>query len=754
MLLQNVPIRVAPSQTYSLVLPAALSNVSVSFSCGTVIQTQSLLTIDTYVDLGQNCPISIGPKFNATLSIVGEHGIYNVHPAVFRPKQLTVGSPMPSMQLYQREYVLYPGPLRSHSVYVSSKTLPPGITLNPHSGLISGTPLIPFNKTTFAFRLEDIFSHAGAVIAEVTLEAEPPKPVSSSSLSTRSVVGLVVGIAGGLLLIILTLFVLLVRNNRQKNGPYNFEPMLVTIGETIRLHDAELRSPKEIRRDKVKLLEMLGEGNFAQVRKALYVESSGHTSYIVAVKTLHDAAGSSDRQDMLHEAVLMAQFDHPCVVSLVGVVTVGEPLLVVIEYCEHGALSSYLKQANLKRREKYALSTDCAEGLAYLGKRGFVHRDIAARNVLVSSDRRAKISDFGLSREVHGASAYYRMKSKGELPVRWTAPEALNNGVFTQQSDCWSFGVLLWEIWSNGKYPYSEVDSNQVVWMYVTDGYRLKRPKHCPEAVYELMQKCWQLEPSARPEMAECAAALHALMQPKFRNGKFYKMQSVGVLSSSDESSRSENASRASSEDATAAAAADSDTMHAASTNPYHDGGNETPNSHDDQRRYQSAATNRSRLPPKPHSRNDSLTLPPLLHPQDRTAADILANVVIIPNRSPRRLQTAQRGSGMYNSVALVAVDDASGAGVQGGEARVLALPGQQFGTVAATSVTAASADRASCSASPQRSSQWTSEPPTSTCVKSKLRSEGKKGDDGATVAAAGVSQPVRTVIDAHESEV
>ncbi len=109
----------------------------------------------------------------------------------------------------------------------------------------------------------------------------------------------------------------------------------------------------------------------------------------------------------------MAQFMHPRVVQLVGVITVGDPLMVVIEYCEHGSLSSYISKTTLDDATKYRIALDCAEGLAYLASRRFVHRDVAARNVLIDSERHAKISDFGLTRDT--SSTEYYTSTNGQV---------------------------------------------------------------------------------------------------------------------------------------------------------------------------------------------------------------------------------------------------------------------------------------------------------------------------------------------------
>eukprot|EP00042_Codosiga_hollandica_P027042 m.131215 g.131215 ORF g.131215 m.131215 type:complete len:373 (+) comp52365_c0_seq3:1238-2356(+) len=202
----------------------------------------------------------------------------------------------------------------------------------------------------------------------------------------------------------------------------------------------------------------------------------------------------------------MAQFRHEHVTALIGVVTLGDPVMVVMEYCEFGSLEKYVRDRQLDQRQRFGLAADAAAGLAYLASLLFVHRDIAARNILVNSEQRAKISDFGLSRDT-STSAYYHSQG-GQLPVRWTAPEALETLHFTSQSDCWSFGILLFEIWTNAATPYAELDSNQKVWVAVTGGYRLPMPEGCPPPLYSLMQECWSPAPMARPSFPKLVGHL------------------------------------------------------------------------------------------------------------------------------------------------------------------------------------------------------------------------------------------------------
>ena len=256
-----------------------------------------------------------------------------------------------------------------------------------------------------------------------------------------------------------------------------------------------VRTPKEISRTDLEIKDELGKGYFGKVSKALYDAHNGLPAGLVAVKSLQEVQESASKQLMLREASLMAGLEHPNLVELIGIVSIGEPVYVVLELCEHGALSEYLKSHQLSESDRVQIIDDVANGLGFLAALGIVHRDVAARNVLLATGMRAKVSDYGMSR-ILGSKGYYR--SRGALmSVRWTAPESLEREIFSEQSDVWSFGVLMYEIWSNGAVPYEDL-TEKLVWISVTGGLRLPKPKDCPDSVYKIMQSCWA-EAGQRP---------------------------------------------------------------------------------------------------------------------------------------------------------------------------------------------------------------------------------------------------------------
>ena len=340
------------------------------------------------------------------------------------------------------------------------------------------------------------------------------------------------GVTGGVLLtiLVLILFVAILRRrqiNSHSNPPFDFQMMIVKVAAGLKLNSASI-IPTEFKRSNIDVISILGRGNFGEVYKGVISYSiSGKSKYlakmIVAIKSLR-LSGNSDallnREMLLGEAALMAQFDHENVVKLVGVVTTGEPLYIILEFCENGAMDSYIKKNIIEYHEKIRFASECSKGMAYLSSLGFVHRDLASRNVLLTIGLTCKIADFGLSRAVVDKE-YYR-STGGLIAVRWAAPEVLEEQKFSEQSDVWSFGVLLWEIWSQGDMPYKGM-SNEKVWAKVTDGYRLDCPENCPADLYTLMVSSWALEGS-RPTFSDIYQNL-SLFLNKFED--IYPMTSV-----------------------------------------------------------------------------------------------------------------------------------------------------------------------------------------------------------------------------------
>lgn len=258
-----------------------------------------------------------------------------------------------------------------------------------------------------------------------------------------------------------------------------------------------------ITRQSLELGAELGQGEFGSVLKGVWRDPKGN-KVPVALKTLHPEKIAHGEQEFLREARIMSGLDHPCIVRLIGV-CLGPPLILVQELVQMGALLDLLidHQSEISQRDLKLWAAQIAWGMMYLEKKRFVHRDLATRNILMSTKQQVKISDFGLSRAVGSGSDYYKASQGGRWPVKWYAPESINFGTFSHQSDVWSYGVTLWEMYSFGQLPYGEMSGGEVIRMLEEDNKRLERPEACPEHTYSLMLQCWDLKPEKRPTFAE-----------------------------------------------------------------------------------------------------------------------------------------------------------------------------------------------------------------------------------------------------------
>jgi serine/threonine protein kinase len=307
---------------------------------------------------------------------------------------------------------------------------------------------------------------------------------------------------------------------------------MVAVGRIDTLQARDRTVPLEIARANIQLVTTIGKGQFGEVWKGLIdlSETTGTPAYMVAVKTVLDAQATPEGlAELVQEAVVMAQVGmHPNLVALIGVHTSTAEKMIVLSYCEHGSLLSVLRTdrsqgSPLSPSTKLRMMLEVARGMAHLTSKRFVHRDLACRNVLLSTGMVCKVADFGLSRvavkstrsdNTTGAGEdedYYRTAA-GTFPIRWTAPECMESMKFNQSSDVWSFGVTMWECYSDGDRPYGEM-SNMLVLIRVEQGYTLEKPRACTPAAYMLLAACLESDVAQRPAFAEVVERLEALAQ-------------------------------------------------------------------------------------------------------------------------------------------------------------------------------------------------------------------------------------------------
>uniref|UniRef100_A0A3B3QJ29 Tyrosine-protein kinase receptor n=1 Tax=Paramormyrops kingsleyae TaxID=1676925 RepID=A0A3B3QJ29_9TELE len=287
----------------------------------------------------------------------------------------------------------------------------------------------------------------------------------------------------------------------------DYNPNYCFAGKTASVNDL-----KEIPRRNISLTRGLGHGAFGEVYEGLAVGIPGEPSPMqVAVKTLPEVCSEQDELDFLMEALIISKFNHQNIVCCIGVSLQALPRFILLELMAGGDLKSFLREtrprvdqpSSLNMVDLLNVARDIARGCQYLEENQFIHRDIAARNCLLTCKgpgRVAKIGDFGMARDIYRAS-YYRKGGRAMLPVKWMPPEAFMEGIFTSKTDTWSFGVLLWEIFSLGYMPYPS-RSNQEVLEFVTNGGRMDPPKNCPGPVYRIMTQSWQHQPEDRPNFS------------------------------------------------------------------------------------------------------------------------------------------------------------------------------------------------------------------------------------------------------------
>lgn len=287
---------------------------------------------------------------------------------------------------------------------------------------------------------------------------------------------------------------------------------------------------KMLEAKQIKYVSQLGQGNFGIVFKGRAFNVSPDEDEIeVAVKTLKEEASSEIVSNFIDEAKLMFTFSHTNILTIYGVCMSEMPYQMVFEYMDGGDLTQFLRSKasstqrrllnpfgyrsartessysndppSLSKTQLLSLCKQIADGMKYLASMKHVHRDLACRNCLINSDLKIKIGDFGMSRNLYSRD-YYRVNGQAILPVRWMPPEALIYGKFSVEGDVWSFGVVMWEVFSFALQPYYGL-SNEEVTEAIRHGKILHRPDDCPAEIYGIMKECWDMDAKCRPTFDE-----------------------------------------------------------------------------------------------------------------------------------------------------------------------------------------------------------------------------------------------------------
>lgn len=367
----------------------------------------------------------------------------------------------------------------------------------------------------------------------------------------------------------------------------------------------------EIPRERVALGPVLGSGAFGHVVEATVsglIHSDSTTKVAVKMaKQRRDAVQSL----MSELKVLVHLGPHLNVVNLLGASTRGGPIYLITEFCHYGDLVNYLqknkhsflqgdtqsgsdggymdmnkeesvqyvamKELNyadiepavyetpdtpadhqeapalllddsplLSLRDLLGFCFQVSQAMNFLSSRKCVNRDLAARNVLVCEGKLVKVGDFGLARDM-SKDQNYVARGNSFLPLKWMSPESIFQNIYSSQSDVWSYGVLLWEIFSLGSSPYPELPMTQEFCSALKRGHRMSRPQHAPPHIYDLMKRCWDDKPQSRPSFSSIVVSVGNLLSDDYKqrylqlSEEFKKGKSLAVWQSRLSSSRPED---------------------------------------------------------------------------------------------------------------------------------------------------------------------------------------------------------------------
>uniref|UniRef100_A0AAQ5Z1E8 receptor protein-tyrosine kinase n=1 Tax=Amphiprion ocellaris TaxID=80972 RepID=A0AAQ5Z1E8_AMPOC len=373
--------------------------------------------------------------------------------------------------------------------------------------------------TTYMFRVQALSPEGNPGSYSVEHEFHTSQ-LAESQIQNKStmVMGAVVGVAVILLVVVGVLLLrkrLVTAHFISTFNMYQLKP-LKTYVDPHMYEDPNIAIHKfvtEIDPSAISKQKVIGVGEFGEVFRGV-MKTPGKGEVAVAIKTLKPGYSEKQRQDFLSEASIMGQFSHPNIIRLEGVVTKFKPAMIVTEYMENGALDTYLKDRDgeIPPYQLVGMLRGIAAGMKYLSDMSYVHRDLAARNVLVNSSLECKVSDFGLSRILENDAEGTYTTRGGKIPIRWTAPEAIEYRKFTSASDVWSFGIVMWEVMAYGERPYWDM-SNHEVMKAINEAFRLPAPMDCPSAIYQLMLQCWQHDRSKRPRFSDIVNILDKLLR-------------------------------------------------------------------------------------------------------------------------------------------------------------------------------------------------------------------------------------------------
>lgn len=268
------------------------------------------------------------------------------------------------------------------------------------------------------------------------------------------------------------------------------------------------------------LEEKLGDGEYGPVYRAQSYNLPGKRgSRVVTVKMLLEDASEAQRIAFEKDIALLNSFNHVNVMGVLAVCTGESPQCVLLDAGLPGSLLTHLREAKRLARQNSGaggkvqagkqllvdmkspasllhMADDVCLGMAYLSSQAFVVKDLAARNCIVGADSRVKVADFGVGPSIYPEA--YRTLHGRPSPLRWMAAESIESGQYSTASDIWAFGVFIWELFTGGDLPYTEMSDDEVIRYVTKECGKLQMPENCPIDVYTIMLSCWENEAKSR----------------------------------------------------------------------------------------------------------------------------------------------------------------------------------------------------------------------------------------------------------------
>lgn len=270
----------------------------------------------------------------------------------------------------------------------------------------------------------------------------------------------------------------------------------------------------QLEHQQIEMGTRLGMGEFGEVWSG-ELKGTGEFDGMVAKVAIKQLKQDALADEFLKEAKVMTGLNHDNLVKIYGI-TLEIPRLIVSELCEHGNLKDnlmarYDDNCLCTEREFLQYAHDIAAGMCHLVEMSYVHRDLACRNVLVSASDVCKVADFGLARLVK--EEIYEADRNSKMPIRWTAPESILRGTFSEKSDVFSYGVTLYEIVTHGEIPYPGMTNKEVLEAVIKRNERNAKPNGCSDEMYSVMDMTWQLKPADRPTFSNIYERLTQLLE-------------------------------------------------------------------------------------------------------------------------------------------------------------------------------------------------------------------------------------------------